>query len=60
MKTVDEEMQRTLHKKTKEATFHYGNKERIPWFLDNLGMTAIVGAQVWWTWRIEDVFNKVR
>jgi len=28
--------------------------------MDNLGMVAIVGAQIWWTWRVEDVFNKVR
>jgi len=23
-------------------------------------MVAIVGAQIWWTWRVEDVFRKVR
>lgn len=28
--------------------------------LENLGMVAIVGTQIWWTWRVEDVFDKVR
>lgn len=60
MTDLDEEMQRTLHQITKEATFHLSSKERIPWVLENLGMVAIVGAQVWWTWRVEDVFRKVR
>jgi len=23
-------------------------------------MIVIVGAQIWWTWRVEDVFRKVR
>ena len=57
---VDEEMQRTLHKKTKQSAFQYANQERALWVLDNLGMCAIVGTQIWWTWRVEDVFDKVR
>lgn len=60
MKKVDEEMQSTLHKKTKEGVFNYANKERISWVQEYLGMIAIVGAQIWWTWRVEDVFRKVR
>lgn len=44
MTKMDIEMQATLHRKTKEATFVYANKERIPWVLENLGMVAIVGA----------------
>ena len=23
-------------------------------------MVSIVGTQIWWTWRVEDVFEKVR
>lgn len=23
-------------------------------------MVAIVGTQIWWTWRVEDVFDKVK
>jgi dynein heavy chain, axonemal len=57
---LDEEMIRTIHRTTKESTFYYSTKERIPWVLENLGMVAIVGAQIWWTWRVEDVFRKVK
>ena len=60
MTKVDEEMQRTLHKITKEASFFYAQKERLTWVLENLGMVVIVGTQIWWTWRVEDVFRKVR
>lgn len=28
--------------------------------LEKLGMVAIVGTQIWWTWRVEDVFRKVK
>lgn len=60
MTKVDEEMKRTLHKIMKEAVFKYGKQERIAWVLENLGMVAISGTQIWWTWRVEDVFDKVR
>ena len=53
-------MKKTLHRITKEATFKYGSQERVAWVLENLGMVAIVGTQIWWTWRVEDVFDKVR
>lgn len=33
MTNVDNEMQKTLHKITKESTFHYANKDRIQWVL---------------------------
>lgn len=39
--------------------FYYAKKERTVWVIENLGMTAIVGTQIWWTWRVEDVFRKV-
>lgn len=60
MTNVDEEMHRTLHRMTKEATFHYHNSERIPWCLKEIGMICIVATQIWWTWRVEDVFTKVK
>jgi dynein heavy chain len=44
MTRVDEEMQTTLKKITKESTYHYANKERIGWILENIGMVAIVGT----------------
>ena len=60
MTKVDIEMQGTLKSITKEATFHYPSRERTDWILENLGMVSIVGTQIWWTWRIEDVFRKVK
>jgi dynein heavy chain len=60
MTKVDLEMKKTLHRIMKEATFKYGNQERIAWALENIGMIAIAGTQIWWTWRVEDVFDKVR
>jgi len=42
MGSVDQEMQGTLHRMTKEATYHYHHEERIPWCLRNIGMVAIV------------------
>lgn len=24
------------------------------------GMVVLVGTQIWWTWEVEDVFNKVK
>lgn len=44
MTRVDEEMQSTLKKMTKEATFHYANKERVPWILSQIGMISIAGT----------------
>lgn len=40
--------------------FHYAKTDRSQWVVDNLSMTAIIGTQIWWTWRVEDVFRKVK
>ena len=34
--------------------------KRTKWIKDNLGMMTLLGSQVWWTWEVEDVFNRVR
>ena len=60
MTRVDQEMQSTLKKITKEAVYNYHNMERTVWVKKQLGMTCLVGTQIWWTWRVEDVFRKVR
>ena len=44
MTNVDLEMQSTLHRICKEATFNYPSIERTDWILKNLGMIAIVGS----------------
>ena len=60
MTKIDEEMQITIKKITKENTYNYPNKDRLAWIIENIGMVAIVGTQIWWTWRVEDVFKKVK
>jgi len=57
---VEKEMYSSLRRITKEAIYHYAKKERTKWVLDTIGMTVIVSTQVWWTWKVEDVFNKVK
>jgi len=60
MGKVDQEMQSTLKKITKEAVYNYHKMERTQWVRKQLGMVTLVGTQIWWTWRVEDVFRKVR
>merc|ERR1719428_633384 len=59
MRTVDEAMQDTLQRLSKSAVFYYANRERIPWLKDYIGMVAILGTQIWWTFGVEDAFRMV-
>ena len=36
------------------------NISRPDWMLAYQGMVVLAGSQVWWTWEVEDVFEKVR
>ncbi|XP_029909103.1 dynein heavy chain 10, axonemal [Myripristis murdjan] len=55
------EMRRTNRLITKEAIFYYcENMSRVDWMLLYQGMVVLAGNQVWWTWEVEDVFNKVK
>ena len=60
MGAVDKEMQNTLKKIMKEGVFYYHKEERTAWVKKQLGMIALAGTQIWWTWRVEDVFRKVK
>ena len=60
MNAVDDEMKRTLQVISKQATFYYAQKDRISWITEQLGMVALVGSQIWWTFHCEDVFNRVK
>jgi dynein heavy chain len=59
MTKVDEIMIQTLHKLTKEGVFNYAKMERVDWMKKYIGMIVLVTKQIWWTWRVEDVFRKV-
>ncbi|XP_067084612.1 dynein axonemal heavy chain 10 [Osmerus mordax] len=55
------EMRRTNRLITKDAIFHYcEDRGRVDWMLLYQGMVVLAANQVWWTWEVEDVFNKVR
>ena len=34
--------------------------ERTKWIEKELGMVVLAGSKVWWTWRVEDTFRKVK
>ena len=62
MTQVLSEMRRTNRVTTKEAIFYYcyeGNT-RIDWVNTYQGMVILAANQVWWTWEVEDVFNKIK
>lgn len=54
---IDDEMKKTLLINAKRATFNYAKQDRIEWISKEIGMIAIVGTQIWWTFSIEDVFK---
>lgn len=54
------EMRRTNKLITKEAVYRYMEAgTRTDWITNVLGMVALAGSQVWWTWEVEDVFTRV-
>jgi dynein heavy chain len=59
MRTVDEQMQDTLQRISKTSIYYYASTERILWLQEYVGMAAILGTQIWWTWGVEDAFRKV-
>ncbi|CAH2295752.1 dynein heavy chain 10, axonemal [Pelobates cultripes] len=61
MTAVLQEMRRTNRLITKEAIFRYcEDKSRVDWMLMYQGMVVLAGNQIWWTWEVEDVFQKVK
>jgi len=34
-------------------------RSRVDWMMPYQGMVVLAGNQIWWTWEVEDVFNKV-
>lgn len=44
---------------TKRAVFNYAKSDRIEWIKEQIGMVALLGTQIWWTFSVEDVFTRV-
>ncbi|RYY38146.1 hypothetical protein EON62_00630, partial [archaeon] len=53
-------MRSSLHLIMKEGVFMYAKHDRLSWIEEQLGMVALAGSQIWWTWETEDVFRRVR
>ena len=34
-------------------------RSRVDWMMPYQGMVVLAGNQIWWTWEVEDVFEKV-
>ena len=60
MDSVESQMKESLCEIAKESVFYYAETKRTKWIKENLGMMTLLGSQVWWTWEVEDVFNRVR
>ena len=59
MTAAEDEMHTSLRVITKEGVFVYAQHDRTKWLQLVLGMTGLVGSQIWWTWEVEDTFRKV-
>ena len=60
MTAAEGEMRASLHAITKEGVFRYAGADRLAWVAEQLGMVAVAGSQIWWTWETEDTFRRVR
>ena len=59
MTSAEDEMHVSLKSITKEGVFVYAQHERTEWLKICIGMTGLVGSQIWWTWEVEDTFHQV-
>ncbi|KAI9188096.1 hypothetical protein H9P43_002487 [Blastocladiella emersonii ATCC 22665] len=60
MSVVAAEMKRTNRVVHKEAVFYYAKMDRYEWLRQYPGMCGLAGSAVWWTWEVEDTFQKFK
>ncbi|XP_075256614.1 dynein axonemal heavy chain 10-like [Convolutriloba macropyga] len=61
MTAVLTEMRRSNRLITKEAVYRYcEDRSRVEWMLLYQGMVVLATNQIWWTWEVEDTFQKVK
>lgn len=53
-------MMTSLKKLCKEGIYYYSKVKRADWLKEHLGMVVIAAETVWWTWRVEDTFKKIK
>ncbi|KAJ9456696.1 Dynein-1-alpha heavy chain [Diplonema papillatum] len=54
------EVRKTLRGLLKASVYYYPKKQRLLWVDDSMGMCSLAGSQIWWTYQVEDAFNKVK
>jgi dynein heavy chain len=60
MTAVEAEMKASLWKITKAAVYAYAHEPRTEWLKGQIGMAALVGSQIFWTYEVEDAFRQVK
>lgn len=60
MTQVEVQMRKTIKSLTKEGVYYFGKMEKNKWIEKYLGMIVLAGSKIWWTWKVEDVFRKVK
>ncbi|KAI9223372.1 dynein heavy chain and region D6 of dynein motor-domain-containing protein [Blastocladiella britannica] len=60
MSIVAAEMKRTNRIVHKEGVFYYAKMDRYEWLKQYPGMCGLAGSAVWWTWEVEDTFQKFK
>jgi len=61
MTKVESAMRITLKELCKKGIKRFASAtSRTKWILEELGMVALVGSQIWWTWEVIDVFRRVK
>ena len=54
-----DESKETLRLLLKAAVYYYPKMNRIEWIKKYHGMLTLCGAKLWWTYQIEDAFDKI-
>lgn len=57
---VEKQMISSLKKLSKECIYWYSKVNRHDWLREHLGMCVIASEITWWSWRVEDTFDKVK
>ncbi len=60
LSAFEQAMRTSLQKSTKEGVYTYAHTDRKQWLHSVLGMVSLSGNQIWWTWGVEDDFEKLQ
>ncbi len=60
LSVFEQAMRTSLQKITKEGIYTYAHDDKKEWLYNVLGMVSLSGNQVWWTWEVENAFEKLQ